>query len=103
MEKRKGIDARLHLNLERFRRSRNIALEQVSETTKISSRFLRAIEAEEFDKLPGGIFNTNYLKQYAAAIGFEPSQLLAYYDIKMGLKETVGAGDVKPARWSFSW
>jgi len=103
MEKRKGIDAKLHLNLERFRRSRNIALEQISESTKISSRFLRAIEAEEFDKLPGGVFNINYLRQYAAAIGFEPSQLLAYYNVKMGLQETVAAGNVKPTRWSFSW
>jgi len=62
------------------RKKKGISLEQIAEVTKISIRFLRAIEDEEFDKLPGGIFNTSYLRQYAAATGLEESSLLAYYD-----------------------
>lgn len=100
---KKSGDAKLHLNLERFRRSRNIALEQISEATKISGRFLQAIEAEEFEKLPGGIFDISYLRQYAAAIGFEPARLLAYYKTKMGLSEATASHEVKSTRWSFSW
>jgi cytoskeletal protein RodZ len=68
------------LNLATQRQRRGISLEQIAEVTKISIRFLRAIEDEEFDKLPGGIFNTSYLRQYAAATGVEESSLLAYYD-----------------------
>lgn len=68
------------LNLATQRQKKGISLEQIAEATKISIRFLRAIEDEEFEKLPGGIFNTSYLRQYAAATGLEESILLAYYD-----------------------
>ena len=71
------------LDLSRFRKKAGISLEQIVERTKISSRFLRAIESEEFDKLPGGIFTTSYLRQYAAAIGYDEDALLLHYNSKM--------------------
>jgi cytoskeletal protein RodZ len=67
------------LHLQRYRQKSGVSLEQISERTKISLRFLRAIEAEEFDALPGGIFATSYLRQYAAAIGFDETELLTNY------------------------
>ena len=73
------------LGLSRLRTSAGISLEQIASGTKISVRFLRAIEAEEFDQLPGGIFNTSYLRQYAAAIGYDVGDLLAYYNLKMNV------------------
>jgi cytoskeletal protein RodZ len=67
------------LNLSVRRQKRGVTLEQIAEMTKISMRFLKAIEDGEYDKLPGGIFAKSYLRQYAAAIGFEESELLAHY------------------------
>jgi len=71
------------LDLSRFRKKANVTLEQIADSTKISLRFLRAIEAEEFAKLPGGIFSTSYLRQYAAAIGYDEVELLTHFDRKM--------------------
>src|SRR6266851_2817627 len=71
------------LSLPKFRQRSGISLEQIAENTKISLRFLRAIEAEEFETLPGGIFSTSYLRQYAAAIGYDEAELLAHYNSKM--------------------
>jgi cytoskeletal protein RodZ len=71
------------LELARFRKQASVSLEDIAQETKISLRFLRAIEEEEFDKLPGGIFNTSYLRQYAAAIGYDPAELLAHYNHRM--------------------
>jgi len=71
----------LDLSIERQRKS--ISLEEIADKTKISLRFLRAIENEEFDKLPGGIFNTSYLRQYALAAQYDETELLAYYDQKV--------------------
>ena len=71
-----------HLNLRNRRADRGLSLETIADRTKISIRFLRAIEDEEFDKLPGGIFSTSYLRQYAAAIEFDESKLLTYYNRK---------------------
>jgi hypothetical protein len=71
------------LDLKRLRKKAGVSLEEIAEATKISLRFLRAIEDEEFDKLPGGIFCTSYLRQYAIAISVDPAELLAAHDLKM--------------------
>ena len=67
------------LELGEFRQNRGLSLESIAETTKISTRFLRAIEDGEYSILPGGIFNTSYLRQYAAAVGYEEDVLLDHY------------------------
>lgn len=69
------------LRLEEIRKRRGVSLEQISDATKISTRFLRAIETEEFEKLPGGLFSTSYIRQYAVAIGFGEEALLEQYTV----------------------
>jgi cytoskeletal protein RodZ len=71
------------LGLATIRRNRGLSLEQISQDTKISVRALQAIESGEFKKLPGGIYNTSYIRQYARAIEFDESELLAYYHSKV--------------------
>ena len=61
------------------RQKKGITLEQIANDTKIAIRSLRAIEEGDFGKLPGGIYNTNYVRQYARAIDFDEHELLAYY------------------------
>lgn len=67
------------LGLATIRRNRGVTLEQISATTKISVRCLDAIERGDFKKLPGGIYNTSYIRQYARAIDYDESTLLAVY------------------------
>ena len=84
------------LGLSTIRQNRGISLEQISESTKISIRSLKAIECGEFKKLPGGIYNTNYIRQYARAIEFDECELLAYYYSSMGMTaapKTAAASD----------
>jgi cytoskeletal protein RodZ len=79
------------LDLPRFRKRSGVSLDEIVQRTKISSRFLRAIEDEQFDQLPGGIFSTSYLRQYAAAIGYDEDALIAFY-----LQKTNPAAVPKP-------
>jgi cytoskeletal protein RodZ len=72
------------LELETIRRNRGISLQQISQATKISVRSLEAIEHGDFQKLPGGIYNTSYIRQYARAIDYDESTLLAYYHSSTG-------------------
>ena len=51
--------------LRREREKRNLDLDQVSRELKISTRFLEAIETENFDRLPGGVFAKSFVRQYA--------------------------------------
>ena len=85
------------LDLARSRRKAGVSLEQIADRTKISLRFLRAIEAEEFEKLPGGIFSTSYLRQYAAIIGYDEVELLSHFERKMNPQP---AGKELPAETS---
>src|ERR1700681_3780728 len=75
------------LGLSKLRQNQGVTLEHIADKTKISIRFLRAIEAEEFQKLPGGLFSTSYLRQYAAAIGLDEEELLTQYKDKTGQAE----------------
>jgi len=97
------------LNLSRFRQKQGVSLEQIAEKTKISIRFLRAIESEEFDKLPGGVFNTSYIRQYAALAGFNEGDILAQYSQKtapgdgqvaeVGIKAPAAQTQTRFGRW----
>jgi len=82
----------LELDLPRFRKRAGVSLEEIVQRTKISSRFLRAIEDEQFDQLPGGIFSTSYLRQYAAAIGYDEESLVAYYVQKVNPPAVMAKG-----------
>jgi cytoskeletal protein RodZ len=67
------------LGLATIRQNRGISLAQIADETKISVRSLEAIERGEFGKLPGGIYNTSYIRQYARAIDYDESAILSYY------------------------
>src|SRR5207247_1921964 len=62
------------------RESKGISLDQIAKQTRISSRFLAAIEDEEFQILPGGIFNRGFVRAYAESVGLDPNQAVADYD-----------------------
>jgi cytoskeletal protein RodZ len=66
-------------DLASIREAKGISLKQISETTKISVRYLEAIETSQFDRLPGGLFSTSYIRQYARAIDYDEWDLLASY------------------------
>ena len=96
------------LNLEQIRKRAGVSLAAIADSTKISSRFLRAIESEEFEKLPGGVFNTSYIRQYAIAIGYPEQDLLALYTSRVQETEAAELPPPAPARsWSlracFDW
>jgi cytoskeletal protein RodZ len=73
------------LELSRFRKRAGVSLSDIADTTKISSRFLCAIEDEDFKQLPGGIIGSSYVRQYAAAIGYDEDALVEYYRRRMNI------------------
>src|ERR1039457_4714312 len=94
------------LGLATIRRNRGISLEQIAESTKISIRSLEAIEQGDFRKLPGGIYSTSYIRQYARAIEYDECALIAFYTREMAHSEGTactgrngsgGYGGLRPA------
>jgi len=59
---------------------RGVSLEEISESTKIGTRSLRALEEEDFEKLPGGIFNKGFVRAYSRFLGLDEDQAVADFD-----------------------
>ena len=57
------------LRMERL--SRGVALEQITEITKISQRHLIALEQDRFRLLPGGILSKGIVRGYVGALGLD--------------------------------
>jgi cytoskeletal protein RodZ len=66
----------------KFRREREkkgFSLDDVSNVTKIGTRMLQAIEEEQFERLPGGVFNKGFIRAYAKHLGMNDEQAVASY------------------------
>ena len=64
-----------------LRKGKGLTLEKIAQDTKISLRYLQAIEERRLCSLPGGVYNNSYLRQYARAIDYDEEEFLAFYSI----------------------
>jgi cytoskeletal protein RodZ len=64
-------------NLGRERELRGVSLREIAEGTKISLRFLEALEDDRVDVLPGGLFPRSFVRQYANFVGLDPDRAVA--------------------------
>ena len=65
--------------LRQERESRNITLQEMSESTKITLHCFKLLENDDFTNLPGGLYNNGYIRAYAQFIGLDPEPLLKAY------------------------
>lgn len=61
------------------RETRGIALRDISEQTRISMRYLEAIETDDYRRLPGGIFNRSFIRAYAKFVGYDEKEAIEAY------------------------
>jgi cytoskeletal protein RodZ len=67
--------------LKRERELREVSLEELTKATRISTRFLLALENEDWEKLPGGVFGHGFIRSIARYLGLDEESLLAEYDL----------------------
>ncbi len=75
----KSSPSELRRELVLHREEKPISLREISDSTKIGMCYLEAIESGDFHKLPGGIYATSYLRQYARAVAYDENALIRYY------------------------
>jgi cytoskeletal protein RodZ len=63
---------------------REVTLNEVTVATRIPPRFLEAFEREEWEKLPGGVFNRGFVRAIARYLGLDEEHLLSEYDLAYG-------------------
>lgn len=65
--------------LRREREMREISIREISETTKISTRFLEAIEGGDFSSLPAPVFTRGFIREYASYLGLDSEEIVDRY------------------------
>jgi cytoskeleton protein RodZ len=65
--------------LQQARIGQGLTLAHISSVTKLSSHVLQLIEANEFDRLPGGLLTRGYLRAFASEVGLEPEEIVSDY------------------------
>jgi len=76
-------------NLRRERELRGVELRDIADATKISVRFLQALEQDRVDVLPGGIFPRSFVRQYAKHLGLDPDRMVTEFDHVYGPEPSV--------------
>jgi cytoskeleton protein RodZ len=82
--------------LRQIREQRGISLRQIANSTKISMAALEALERNQIDKLPGGIFTRAFVRAYAAEVGLDPEETVRKFLEEFPL-ESVVAGTPQAA------
>lgn len=87
-------------HLKREREMRGVSLNEISAATRISTRFLEAIENDRWNELPGGAFNRGFIRSIARFLGLDEDSLVAEYALDTSGTTSVreAAQFVKPGR-----
>jgi transcriptional regulator with XRE-family HTH domain len=85
------------------RERRQISLESIAATSKVSVVHFRALERGDVSKWPAGIFRRSFVKTYASAIGLDPDAVVREFlelypdPVEAPIGETLQqAGDAPP-------
>jgi cytoskeleton protein RodZ len=70
--------------LKRRREERDISLNEISESTRIGIRFLKAIDSDNYSILPGGIFTRSFIRAYAKQVGMNEDEAMGLYNEQIG-------------------
>lgn len=60
------------------RESQNLSLREVSESTKIKERLLKAIEADRYELLASPVYVKGFLEAYARCLGIDPNEIVPF-------------------------
>src|SRR5258705_10677604 len=66
--------------LQREREIRGISLKEIADATKISKRFLEAIERNDHRTLPAPVFTRGFVREYARYVGLNADEMVNRYN-----------------------
>ena len=94
--------------LRRQREMREIDLREIADRTKISLRYLKAMEQDRFDLLPAAVFAKGFLREYAKYVGLNPDDVVNFYlsahvegEEKDGEEEPSSGGGGSSSPWTW--
>jgi transcriptional regulator with XRE-family HTH domain len=90
-------------HLKREREMRGVSLAEVSAATRISTRFLEAIESDRWESLPGGVFNRGFIRSVARYLGLDEDSMVAEYALETRGRVEAGVVPDPPMEMPRNW
>ena len=87
--------------LEQARIAGGISLDEAATATRISTRYLLALEQEELHELPAPIYARGFLRTYAGYLGLDPADVTSLYPvpyIEPALEPVNNPGPIAPPK-----
>lgn len=82
--------------LRREREIRGISLKEIADATKISKRFLEAIERNDHKTLPAPVFTRGFVREYARYLGLSSEEIVNRYNYAAAGDERVEKPHLHP-------
>lgn len=73
--------------LKAARKKKELSLDQVEEETKVRAKYLKALEEERFDDLPGNVYALGFLNKYIDFLELNKSQLINLFKLERGAEK----------------
>lgn len=83
-DERSGAAATFGQWLRSQREHRDVPLRSIADATKISIRYLQALEDDRYDVLPAPVFARGFLREYAKYVGLDADEVVTYYMSALG-------------------
>src|SRR5260370_31550464 len=83
-------------HLKREREMRGVSLDEICAATRISTRFLQAMESEEWERLPGGVFNRGFVRAVARYLGLDEEGTVAEYVMAINQGAPTASASAQP-------
>src|SRR5258706_6656387 len=65
--------------LSRQREARGLTLDDAERDTRISKRYLQALESEQFEVIPAPVYARGFLRSYSQYLGLDPQEMLSLF------------------------
>ncbi len=73
----------------RAREEKRFSLKEASEAINIRTKYLEAIENDDFTQLPARVYALNFLKAYARFLGLEERKLVKRYTTELEVRDSI--------------
>lgn len=81
------ILAEIGSELKKAREDNGLTLEEIQEATKIRKKYLKAIENENYEVIPGKTYVKAFIKKYAAEVGLNGKEIVKKYENEIQIKQ----------------
>jgi cytoskeletal protein RodZ len=89
--------------LQRARQERGLTLHDAAGNTKLPITVIQAIERNDFETLPAGVYRKGYLRSLAGEVGLDPKEIAAAYDEAFASIAVPAVADNRNAMRGHEW